>query len=187
MNSRHLAFHCSWLIAIASLCLAASTARGGHLVPEEADWHGLVGEWRLEGQSEEMADTAIDEGTHHFFWLIRGIARRRLHKYLDPVPSFTLDAAGDTLWLRWGRHNYPIFPDKGSFQLQDGDEGTVTCRDLWASDTLDNYREVSDGSLQRIMAVETQGRAMDMSIVIRSEKLRAPIRVVYRYERESFK
>ena len=72
-------------------------------------------------------------------------------------------------------------------RLQDGDEGTVTCRDLWASDTLDNYREVSDGSLQRIMAVEMQGRTMDMSIVIRSEKLRGPIRVVYRYERESFK
>ena len=177
----------SCLLALCAPCLAPSFAGSASHSNESRNWHSLAGGWRLDSFNSDASDTAIDEGTHHIFWLFRGIARRRLHKYLDPVSTFSLEVAGDTLWLRWGTHNYPIFPDKGSFEFEDPDEGTVSCRDTWSSDTLENYREVQDGFLRRIMAVEAKGGAMHLSIIIQSPKLRGPVGVRYRYEQETIR
>jgi hypothetical protein len=157
-------------------CLAAPAGAAG--------WRDMAGRWKLDPASGATPDTAISRGVKGMFFAAKPIAKRKLHKYLDPRPDFQLVLAADTLTLIWGRLHHFMIPEKGAYVSESADEGHLERRDWWADGVLESSSKSGEGTMIYKFVPHPDGRRVQLTLTIVSGKLNGPVSGTYEYVRE---
>ena len=168
------------LAATAAVLLSLSMAAAR---PARAadNWSALAGEWRLDPSRSDLPDTAIRSGVRGLFFAVKGIAKSKLHKHLDPSPIMRLSVSSDSLIFRWHKDRYYMLPGHPEFYYTNKDEGRITSLDTWNNGVLVNYRKGDNGSITRRFALSEDGEELGLTLSIVSDKLRRPVKVHYVY------
>ncbi len=166
--------------ATAALLFALAMA-SAHPARAADNWSALAGEWRLDPSRSDLPDTAIRSGVRGLFFAVKGIAKSKLHKHLDPSPTMRLHVSSDSLIFRWHKDRYYMLPGHPEFYYNNKDEGRVTSLDSWNEGALVNYRKGKNGSITRRFALSENGEELGLTLTIISEKLPRPVKVHYVY------
>jgi hypothetical protein len=165
---------------LAAVLLPAAAPAGA------ADWRDMAGRWTLDPAQAAPPDTAIARGVKGMFFIARPIAKRRLHKYLDPKPEMrlALSADRDTLTLYWGSMHHYMVPDRGAYTSGSRDEGRLERLDLWALGVLESSNRSGEGTMTYKFVPRADGRRIELTLTIVSGKLNGPVSGRYVYVRE---
>jgi hypothetical protein len=151
---------------------------------EASDWRGMAGKWRLDPAHSAAPDTAISRGLKGMFFLMKPIAKGKVHKHLDPAPELRLALSGDTLTLLWGSQHHPMVPGRGQYSTESESEGRLEREDRWTDGALESSNRAREGTMIYRFVLEPGGRRMELTLTLTSPRLNGPVSGSYVYVRE---
>jgi hypothetical protein len=165
------------LVAGILACLVAPAPAGA------TGWRDMAGAWKLDPGHAAKPDTAISRGVKRMFFVAKPIAKRKLHRYLDPEPDFRLELSADTLTLVWGDLRHFMIPEKGAYASVNPEEGRLERRDWWADGALESSSKSGEGTMIYRFVPDADARRIELTLTIVSGKLNGPVTGSYVYVR----
>ncbi len=171
----------SLLLSLALLCLAASIG-GGRVGAQDARVPDtLAGTWTRSvpaARARAIVLSAFEPRLTRFPEIMRPIARDRIATGLPMADRIDVALDGRRVRVTFTGERRVVIETplggSGRVRLEDGDERRVTqrLRGGWLEQELTN----DDGTIQRLLSTEGDGRTMHVDYTVHNEQLGAPVR-----------